>query len=66
MNKTVSINLAGIFFHIDEDAYETLQNYFEAIKTSLQNTPKAPLKSLQISKPVSQSCFRNVSRPVSK
>ena len=41
MNKTVSINLAGIFFHIDEDAYETLQNYFEAIKTSLQNTEGA-------------------------
>ena len=38
MNKTVSINLAGIFFHIDEDAYHKLQNYFEAIKTSLQNT----------------------------
>jgi predicted ribosome quality control (RQC) complex YloA/Tae2 family protein len=41
MNKTVSINLAGIFFHIDEDAYEKLQNYFEAIKTSLQNTEGA-------------------------
>jgi len=38
MNKTVSINLAGIFFHIDEDAYQKLQNYFEAIKSSLQNT----------------------------
>ena len=35
MNKTVSINLAGIFFHIDEDAYQKLQNYFEAIKASL-------------------------------
>ena len=41
MNKTVSINLAGIFFHIDEDAYQKLQNYFEAIKASLQNTKGA-------------------------
>ena len=41
MKKTVSINLAGIFFHIDEDAYQKLQNYFEAIKSSLQNTQEA-------------------------
>ena len=41
MNKTVSINLAGIFFHIDEDAYQKLQTYFEAIKASLQNTEGA-------------------------
>lgn len=37
MNKTVNINLAGIFFHIDEDAYYKLQNYLEAIKRSLGN-----------------------------
>ena len=41
MNKTVSINLAGCFFHIDEDAYQKLQNYFEAIKASLHNTEEA-------------------------
>lgn len=34
MNKTVNINLAGIFFHIDEDAYAKLQRYLEAIKRS--------------------------------
>ncbi|WP_412984384.1 PspC domain-containing protein [Pontimicrobium sp. IMCC45349] len=34
MNKTVNINLAGIFFHIDEDAYLKLQRYLEAIKRS--------------------------------
>ncbi|GAB2775943.1 PspC domain-containing protein [Salinimicrobium soli] len=38
MNKTVNINLAGIFFHIDEDAYAKLQHYLEAIKRSLTNT----------------------------
>ena len=38
MNKTVNINLAGVFFHIDEDAYARLQHYFEAIKRSLTNT----------------------------
>jgi phage shock protein PspC (stress-responsive transcriptional regulator) len=41
MNKTVSINLSGIIFHIDENAYQKLQNYFEAIKTSLQDTEGA-------------------------
>ncbi len=38
MNKTVNINLAGIFFHIDEDAYARLQHYLDAIKRSLHNT----------------------------
>lgn len=35
MNKTVSINLGGFFFHIDEDAYQKLNRYFDAIKRSL-------------------------------
>lgn len=35
MNKTVNINLGGFFFHIDEDAYQKLGRYFEAIKKSL-------------------------------
>ncbi|NDP27407.1 MAG: PspC domain-containing protein, partial [Flavobacterium sp.] len=35
MNKTVNINLGGIFFHIDEDAYQKLTRYFDAIKRSL-------------------------------
>ncbi len=34
MNKTVNINLAGIFFHIDEEAYGKLQRYLAAIKRS--------------------------------
>src|SRR5690606_37615688 len=38
MNKTVNINLAGIFFHIDETAYAKLQHYLESIKRSLTNT----------------------------
>ena len=37
MKKTISINLAGFFFHIDEDAYNQLQDYLEAIKRSMQN-----------------------------
>ncbi len=36
MNKTVNINLAGIFFHIDEDAYGKLQRYLTAIKRSFE------------------------------
>lgn len=37
MNKTVNINLGGIFFHIDEDAYQKLSNYLEAIKRHLSD-----------------------------
>ena len=37
MNKTVNINIGGLVFHIDEDAYQKLTRYFEAIKRSLSN-----------------------------
>lgn len=37
MNKTVSINLAGTFFHIDENAFEVLSRYLDSIRKSLQN-----------------------------
>ena len=37
MNKTVNINLAGTFFHIDENAFGKLQRYLEAIKRSLSD-----------------------------
>ena len=37
MNKTVNINLAGIVFHIDEDAFETLNNYLNALKNHFKN-----------------------------
>lgn len=38
MNKTVNINLGGMLFHIDEDAYQKLTHYFDAIKRSLSNS----------------------------
>jgi phage shock protein PspC (stress-responsive transcriptional regulator) len=38
MNKTVNINLGGMIFHIDEDAYQKLTRYFDAIKRSLSNS----------------------------
>ncbi|GGW30506.1 PspC domain-containing protein [Arenibacter certesii] len=38
MNKTININLANLFFHIDEEAYSKLKLYLEAIKRSFANT----------------------------
>ncbi len=38
MNKTININLGGLSFHIDEDAYQKLSRYFEAIKLSLSKS----------------------------
>lgn len=32
MNKTVTINISGIIFHIEEDAYERLQSYLSTIR----------------------------------
>jgi len=37
MNKTININLAGIFFHIDEDAFAKLTNYLNAIRNSFSD-----------------------------
>lgn len=31
MKKTISINISGILFHIEEDGYDALRNYLEAI-----------------------------------
>jgi phage shock protein PspC (stress-responsive transcriptional regulator) len=38
MNKTVTINLSGIVFHIDENAYELLKRYLERLKAHFSNT----------------------------
>jgi len=38
MNKTVNINLANTLFHIDDEAYNKLKRYLEAIKQSFSGT----------------------------
>jgi phage shock protein PspC (stress-responsive transcriptional regulator) len=40
MNKTININLGGIFFHIDELAYQKLNRYLDAIRRSLSDDPQ--------------------------
>ena len=40
MNKTININLGGIFFHIDELAYQKLRLYLDAIRRSLSDDPQ--------------------------
>jgi phage shock protein PspC (stress-responsive transcriptional regulator) len=40
MNKTININLGGIFFHIDEKAYLKLKHYLDAIANSLNDDPQ--------------------------
>ena len=37
MNKTVNINLAGTFFHIDDDAFAKLTRYLDAIRRSFSD-----------------------------
>jgi len=38
MNKTVTINISGIIFHIEEDAYQALSNYLSKIKGYFSKT----------------------------
>ncbi|AOW21835.1 PspC domain-containing protein [Urechidicola croceus] len=40
MNKTININLGGLFFHIDENAFQKLKRYLEAIRKSLSDDPQ--------------------------
>ena len=38
MNKTISINIAGIVFHIEEEAYEKLKKYLGSVKQYFKGT----------------------------
>jgi phage shock protein PspC (stress-responsive transcriptional regulator) len=38
MNKTIIININGIIFHIEEDAYEVLKNYMTDVKRHFANS----------------------------
>ena len=38
MNKTVTINISGIIFHIEEDAYDKLSKYLGTIKGYFSKT----------------------------
>jgi len=40
MNKTININLGGLFFHIDEVAFQKLKRYLDTIHHSLSDDPK--------------------------
>ena len=58
MNKTVNINLAGIVFHIDEDAFEIFKNYLNALKDHFKNEESfdRSFEKLDKSKPVYLYC----------
>ena len=38
MKKTFTINISGIIFHIDEDAFEKLSNYLNSIKSCFNSS----------------------------
>lgn len=40
MNKTININLGGLFFHIDDIAFQKLRRYLDAISRSLSDDPQ--------------------------
>lgn len=39
MNKTIKINISGIIFQIEEDAFEMLRDYLKSINNRLKNLP---------------------------
>ncbi|MCB0409359.1 MAG: hypothetical protein KDD29_04020, partial [Flavobacteriales bacterium] len=38
MNQTVTVNISGIVFHIEVDAYDKLKNYLNKIKSYFDNS----------------------------
>ena len=41
MNKTITINIGGAVFNIEEDAYELLKNYLDSIKANFNSDASA-------------------------
>lgn len=41
MKKAIKINLGGLIFHIDEDAYDILKNYLQALTVQFGNNTEA-------------------------
>jgi phage shock protein PspC (stress-responsive transcriptional regulator) len=40
MKKTVTANIGGLVFHIEEDAYQVLQDYLHRLETALGKSPE--------------------------
>jgi phage shock protein PspC (stress-responsive transcriptional regulator) len=40
MDKTLKINIAGVVFQIEEDAFEILRNYLQALNSRFKNLPE--------------------------
>lgn len=47
MKKTINISLAGIHFHIEEDAYQKLHAYLESIRKSLKSEGDEILQEIE-------------------
>jgi hypothetical protein len=45
MKKTLTVNLNNIVFHIDDDAYELLQNYLSAVEKQLSEDERKDVMS---------------------
>ena len=54
MKKTFTINLSGTVYHIDEDAYNLLDNYLENLKHYFRKEDK-----VRIFKLISYICNEN-------
>ena len=49
MKKTLTANISGTVFHIEEDAYETLQRYLGNIRSQFaRGCPSRPLEQIII------------------
>ncbi|MEZ5071142.1 MAG: hypothetical protein R2751_09265 [Bacteroidales bacterium] len=61
MKKAIKINLSGIIFHIDDDAYDKLKAYLIP-STGISPTSRKARRSSTTSNPESPNCSRNAFR----
>ena len=62
MKKTLTVNLGGTVFHIDEDAYRLLDNYLSNLKIHFRKEAGADEIIDDIERRISSSLRRNLLR----
>lgn len=65
MKKTLTVNLGGTVYHIDEDAYNLLDNYLNNLRYHSARK-KEPTRLYVIWKPALQNCSMSIFVPDSR
>lgn len=62
MTKTITINLGGLLFHIDDEAYRILQSYLEAVEKQFGHEPEKKDIMLDIESRIAELLAERIDR----